>query len=333
MTLSRCGSILVLSRRLAIVGLAGTIGACSPAATNAPTTSAASATAPAEPDALRVVATSTVLADLVRSVGGPKVLVASLVPKGGEVHTYDPSPQDLARLSDAQLVVMNGLGLDEWLVDQVLESGSQAEIVELAEDLQGVTYLEGGEEEAGAGEPGAEDHEGEEFNPHLWLDVDYARKYAARIAEALAEVDPADAAAYDAGLRAYDARLAELDASITAQIGALPEANRRIVSFHEAYPYYAAAYGLEIVGVIVEAPGQDPSAGEIAALIEAIRAAGVRAIFAEAQFSPQLAEAVAAETAARVVSDLYNDSLGDPPIDTYEQMMRWNTTKTVEALR
>ena len=105
------------------------------------------------------------------------------------------------------------------------------------------------------------------------------------------------------------------------------------MSFHEAYPYYAAAYGLEIVGVIVEAPGQDPSAGEIGELVEAIRASGVKAIFAEAQFSPELAEAVAAETGATVVTDLYNDSLGDPPVDSYERMMRWNTTRTVEALR
>jgi manganese/iron transport system substrate-binding protein len=314
-----------------LVVLALTIGACT--SVGSTTQPGSSALGSPEPDALRVVATTTVLADLVRQVGGTKVDVQSLVPQGGEVHTFDPTPSDVVRIGEAELVVMNGLGLDEWLAQMVTDAGSTAPVVELAEDLHGVEYLAGEhEEEPGhSEEPGG--HAGEEFNPHLWLNVTYARKYVARIAEALKDADPNDGSAYDAGARAFDDRLGQLDAWIRAQILTIPEPNRKLVSFHEAYPYYAAAYGLEIVGVIVDAPGQDPSAGEIAALVEAIRTSGARAVFTEAQFSPELAETVASEARVTVVSDLYNDSLGDPPVETYEQMMRWNTDKTVEALR
>ena len=279
------------------------------------------------PDGTRVVATTTVLADMVRQVGGDHVDVASLVPPGGEVHTFDPTPSDLSRVADATLIVMNGLGLDEWLGQVAANSGTTAEIVELAEDLDGVEYL------AGADDGHADDgHADEEVNPHLWLNVAYGIKYVERIGDALARVDPDNAEDYAAGTRAYVARLAELDTWAREQIAAIPESSRRIVSFHEAFPYFAEAYGLEIVGTIVDAPGQDPSAGEIADLVEAIRASGATAIFSEAQFSPELADAVAREAGITIESNLYNDSLGDPPADSYEGLIRWDVERVVAAL-
>lgn len=287
-----------------------------------------------------VVATTTVLADLVTQVGGDRVSVESIVPKGAEVHTFDPSPSDARRIAGARLLVMNGLGLDEWVADLVTEAGSSdLPTVRLAEQLVGVEYITGEEHEEGeaheetasGGTPGA--HWGQGLNPHLWLNVAYARKYVEKLTGALVSADPANAAAYRANAAAYDQRLAELDDFARAQVGMIPEANRKVVSFHEAFPYFAAAYGLEIVGVVVDAPGQDPSAGEIAALIEAIRANDVKAIFSEIQFNPDLADRIAAETGATVVADLYNDSLGDPPVDTYEGMIRWDVDRVVEALR
>ena len=279
----------------------------------------------------KVVATTTVLADMVRKVGGDHVDVASLVPPGGEVHTFDPTPSDLARVADATLIVMNGLGLDEWLGQVATNSGTTAEIVELAEGLDGVDYLAGAEH--AGDEPGADDgHGDEEVNPHLWLNVAYGVKYAERIGDALARVDPDNAADYAAGTRAYTARLTELDTWARDQIAAIPESSRTIVSFHEAFPYFAAAYGLEIVGTIVDAPGQDPSAGEIAGLVEAIRASGATAIFSEAQFSPELADTVAREAGITIESNLYNDSLGDPPADSYEGLIRWDVERVVAAL-
>ncbi len=276
--------------------------------------------------ALRVVATTTVLADLVEQVGGEDVEVTSLVPKGGEVHTFDPTPSDLQAVTGADLIVMNGLGLDEWLADIVADSGATAPVVELGEDLEGVTYLAG---EAHADE---DDHAGEAVNPHLWLNVAYARKYVERIVETLSELDPEGAAGVRSRGEAYLARLSELDTTTRDRIAEIPQADRVIVSFHEAFPYFAAAYGLTVIGTIVDAPGQDPSAGEIADLVEAIRTSGAKAVFGEAQFSPDLAEIVAEEAGVAVETHLYSDSLGDAPADSYEGMMRWNADRVVAAL-
>lgn len=284
---------------------------------------------------LDVVASTTVLADLVANVAGDRATVTSILPAGGEVHTFEPTPSDASRMADADLVVINGLGLDEWAADLARDSGGSATVVELAEDLEGVTYLEGGhhEDEHDEGEHEADDdHAGESVNPHLWLNVAYAQRYVERIAEALAETDPDHADAYRQAAADYDGRLGALDAEIRDRLAALPEEARLVVSFHEAWPYFADAYGLEIVGTVVDAPGQDPSAGEIADLVEAIRGSGARAVFAEAQFSPDLARTVADEAGVPVVSDLYNDSLGEAPVDSYEAMMRWNIDRTMEAL-
>jgi manganese/iron transport system substrate-binding protein len=266
-----------------------------------------------------VVTTTTILADVVHEVGGDRVRVESLVPKGGEVHTFDPTPSDIRRVTDARLVVRNGLGLDDWLGDLVGDTGTEAQVVAVADDLPGVTLIAGQEP-------------GEAANPHLWMNVAYASAYAGRIAEALAAVDPDGAATYRANLVAYQERLAALDEYAKSRLGAIPEANRTVVSFHDAFPYFASAYGLTIDGTVVDAPGQDPSAGQIAALVSRIRAGGVKAIFAEAQFNPDIVDTIAAETGASVVSDLYTDSVCDPPQDTYEGLMRWNVDRVVAAL-
>lgn len=286
------------------------VGCASPAASDAPS-------------ALRVVTTTTVFADMVRQVGGARVSVDSLVPRGGEVHTFDPKPSDIRRVTEARLVVLNGLGLDGWVRTLVEDAGTDADIVALGEGLDEVRLLPGG--------PGGPADA--TVNPHLWLDVGIGSRYAARIADALAAADPAGADAYARGAAAYRARLADLDAYARQTLGAIPAANRVVVSFHDAFPYFAAAYGLTVDGTIVTAPGQDPSAGEIARLITAVRARGVRAIFAEAQFSEDIVRTIADETGASVVSDLYTDSVGDAPVDTYEAMMRWNVDRVAAALR
>jgi ABC-type Zn uptake system ZnuABC Zn-binding protein ZnuA len=277
-------------------------------------------TSPAPDDGrLRVVTSTTVLGDLVAQVGGDAVAVSSLVPKGGEVHTFDPTPSDLRAVTEADLIVMNGLGLDDWIADVVADSGASAPVVRVAEDLDGVTYLEGEEPD-------------EPVNPHLWLDVANAMRYVERIVDRLAEVDPTEAEAYRAQGSAYLARLEALDAWARERIGSIPAQDRVIVSFHEAFPYFARAYGLDIVGTVVDAPGQDPSAGEIASLVEAIRASGAKAVFGEVQFSPELVETIGAEAGVAVESDLYTDSLGDPPVDSYEGLIRWDVDRVVAAL-
>jgi len=270
----------------------------------------------AAPDAIHVTATTTVFADMVAQIGGPAVKVVSLVPRGGEVHTFDPTPSTLLALSEAQLVVANGLGLDDALIALVADTGSAASVLRLGEDLPGVTLL------IEAGEP----------NPHLWLNVAYGRGYAERIAGQLRALAPAHADEITARASAYDAQLADLDGWIRDQLGSIPVESRRIISLHEAFPYFAEAYGLEIVGSVVSNPGQEPSAGEIAALVELIRSSGARAIFTEAQFSDKLARTIAEETHVTVESNLYNDSVGDPPADTYAGLIRWDVERIVAAL-
>ena len=284
---------------------------------------------------LVVVATTTVFADLVRHVGGGHVEVHSLVPAGGEVHTFDPAPSDAARLAGADLLVANGLGLDDWVLDFArATAGDELPILELGEELAEIDYIEAGsdnheEEDPSSEEPGAEHR----YDPHLWLDIAFAERYVDRIRLKLIELDPARQAAYDDSAAAYGATLSALDDETRAVFAVLPAEQRRVVSFHDAFAYFARAYGLEIVGVVVDAPGQDPSSSELAALIDAIDAAGVRAILTESQFSSDLAETIASETGASVVGALYTDSLGDAPLDTYAGVMSWNVDRIVEALQ
>jgi zinc/manganese transport system substrate-binding protein len=275
--------------------------------------------------AVKVVATTTIFADFVRQVGGDRISVRSLVPPGGEVHTFDPRPSDVTAFTDADLVFLNGLGLDEWVVDLVGEAGSEAEVVRLAEDLPGVTYLAADEEEDG--------HAGEEgVNPHLWLNVAHASGYVQRIVDELSAVDPDGADGYRQRGDAYRATLAELDSWSRDRLAAVPAQARRIVSLHDAFPYFAEAYDLEVVGIVIDVPGQDPSAGEVAGLIDAIRASGVSAILSEAQFPADLPERIADETGVEVISDLFSDSVGPAPQNTYEALFRWDVERIAAAL-
>jgi manganese/iron transport system substrate-binding protein len=293
-----------------------------PTGTPAPT---GEPTQPPSAEPLVVVTSTTVLADLVRQVGGERVNAHSIIPAGRDVHTFDPAPSDAVLLASADLLVMNGVGLDEWFEDLAADVAPQAVLVELGEDLDGVEYLEGD----------ADDDDGHDhaFNPHLWLDVSYARLYVDRLAMTLTNLDAGHRDVYEANAAAYDARLAELDDWIRDEVGQVPAESRRVVSFHDAFPYFAHAYDIEIVGVIIESPGQEPSAGELARLITAIRDADVRAILTEIQFSDRLAQTIADETGVSVIDDLYTDSLGDPPYDTYEAVMRWNVERIIDGLR
>lgn len=286
---------------------------------------AACSRAPGPPtsSSLPVVTTSTVFADLVANVGGDLVDVTSLVPRNGDIHTFEPSPQDVRRVAEARLIVMNGLGLDDWLGELINNAAADdTPIVRLADDVPAAERIAADDPTT----PGAP-------NPHLWLAVPYAIGYVERIAAALADIDPQHKSAYVSGGEAFVARLGELDARVRAQIDTIPPSNRRIVTFHDAFPYFAREYGIEIIGVAVEAPGQAPSAAQIAALVEAIQNAGVKAIFSETQFPPELVERIGAETGATVVTDLYTDSLGDPPVTSYEALIEWDVNRFAEALR
>jgi zinc/manganese transport system substrate-binding protein/manganese/iron transport system substrate-binding protein len=279
---------------------------------------------PAAPHAgLRVVTSTTVFADLVQQIGGDRLAsVQSAVPAGVDVEDYEPKPADLQALAKANLLVMNGLALDRWVPKLVQAANPGVPTLVLSDGLPVL----------GVGTSKDEDI-ADHGNPHFWLDPHYARRYAQKIHDQLVSLDPDGASTYDTTTADYLSQLDALDQWIQQQVATIPPDNRKLVTFHEAYPYFAARYGFQLIGVITPSPGQEPSAGELAQLIQTVKAAQVKAVFSEAQFSPKLTQSLAQEAGVQqVVADLYNDSLGDPPADTYIGMMRYNVQRIVQAL-
>lgn len=267
-------------------------------------------------DALRVVTTTTVVADIVRSVGGTRTDVRSIVPAGVGPEDYEAKPDDARNLADAKLIVSNGVGLDDFL-ERLLASGGGGGTPRLV---------------IGEGLPTI-DVDGEP-NPHFWLDPTIVRTgYLPKIVAALSIASPADRLTFETNAAAYSAALDRLDAELQAQVATIPAANRKLVTFHDAFPYFARHFGFELVGVVVANVGQEPNAAELAALVEKVKSTGVRAVFSEAQFNPNLARTLADEAGVNVLANLYNDALGPPPADTYVGLMRWNVKQVVEALR
>lgn len=271
----------------------------------------------------RVAASTTVFADMVRQVGGDRLAaVRSIVPAGVDVEDYEPTPADLQALSQANLLVMNGLTLDRWVPKLVQSANPGITTLVLSDGLRVL----------GVGSSDDEDI-AQNGNPHFWLDPQYAKVYVHKIHDELVALDPGGSAAYDTNTTAYLAQLDDLDAWIQQQVATIPPDNRKLVTFHEAYPYFAARYGFQLIGVITPSPGQDPSAGELAQLVDKVRAAHVKAVFSEAQFSPKVTQTLADEAGVQqVITDLYNDSLGDPPADSYVGMMRYDVGRMVQAL-
>jgi zinc/manganese transport system substrate-binding protein/manganese/iron transport system substrate-binding protein len=283
---------------------------------------------PSGETALQVVVSLPVFVSLVEAVGADRVQVSSLVPGGSDPHTYQPSPRDAQALAEAAVVFVNGLGLEEWLTDLIASAGSEARVVELGEGLATLQDEHGHEESEGT--PEAEHaHEHEAGNPHLWLDPDYAIEYVRRIAQTLAELDPEGAATYQGNAERYIAEIEAFDAWAREQVDRIPLERRKLVTFHDAFPYFAEHYGFELVGVIVISPGREPSPRELAQLADLIRQQGVPAIFTEPQFNPKLAETLARETGA-VVLELYSDT--PPAGEDFLGMMRRNIAHVVEGL-
>lgn len=280
---------------------------------------------------LRVSATISVIEDLVGQVGGDRVEVSSIVPAGADVHTFQPSPSDAREISESEVVFQNGLGLEEWMGDLIESAGGENQtVVVLSEGLEPLEHGDehGAEEESGA----EEEHEHAEGNPHLWLDAHSAERYVERIRDALAEADPEGAEEYRANAEEYLEELEELDAYIEEQAQSIPEENRKLVTFHDAFPYFAEAYGFELVDVIIQNPEAEPSSREAARLVREIEEEQVPAVFTEPQFNQGLAETIAAEAGVEVY-ELYSDSLvDDPEADTYVRMMRTNIDRVKEGL-
>jgi ABC-type Zn uptake system ZnuABC Zn-binding protein ZnuA len=258
----------------------------------------------------QVLATTTIIADMARQVAGDRLTVGSIVPAGVHVEAYEPRPDDAKRMSEAKLVITNGLDLDRWVETLLRNAKTGTPVVTVTDGLPAING-----------------------NPHMWFDPALARQYVAKIRDALVGLDPAGTDAYTANAKAYSDQLVGLEAELKAKVATIPTDRRKLLTSHDAFPYFAKAFGLEIVGFAQPEPDKMPSAGELADLIDKVKAAKVPAIFSEAGVSPQLAETIAKETGAKVVTDLPTDSLLDKPADSYIGLMRVVVDKIVAALK
>ncbi len=279
---------------------------------------------PAAP--VKVVATFSILGDLVREVGGERVAVTTLVGPDGDAHVYSPSPADAKALAEAKLVVVNGLRFEGWIDRLVKASGTKAAVAVAA---RGVKPIAAEDDHAhGHG------HSHGAADPHAWQDIANAKAYVANIAAALSAADPAGAGIYEANARAYAARLEALEAEVKSAIAAIPAARRKVITSHDAFGYFARAYGIAFVapqGVSTEA---EASARDVAAIIRQIRRDKVPAVFLENVTDPRLVERIARETGARMGGRLFSDALSPPdgPAGTYIAMMRHNIRTLTAAL-
>lgn len=270
---------------------------------------------------VRVAVSIVPLADFCRNVGGDLVEVEVIVPPGASPHTFEPTAGQMKFLSDASVFVYNGLDLETWLTDTVKKVGNK-ELVEVAaaDNIPGPELIEAG------GDHGI-------YDPHVWLDPNLAIYQVEAIRDGLVKADPDNEESYRENARRYIEELKALDEYIKGKTSTFTRKN--FVSFHPAFTYFARRYGLEQVGVIEKLPGKEPSAGEIANIIDVIREQGVQVIFTEPQFNPQAAETIAAESGAEVVLKSL-DPLGgaeNPDASTYVKLIKRNTGVMAEAMK
>lgn len=281
--------------------------ACGPSASSAPQTAAV------------VLTSTTFLADITRNVAGDRVHVESLLPVGADPHSYEPTPQDVAKIEESRLIIINGAEYEHFLESLLENAGEEGEIIEASAGLRSTN---------------AESEHGPD--PHLWLDPNHVIVYVENIREGLTHFDPDGAAVYQSNAEAYIAALQDLDAWIIEQRDRIPAEKRLLVTNHEALGYFADRYSFTVIGTVIESFSSDaaPSAQQMAALVDQIRSSGAPAIFLDASDNPSLAQQIADETGVAVVTDLHLESLTEGiPAATYIDMMKHNVMQIVEALR
>jgi zinc/manganese transport system substrate-binding protein len=275
-------------------------------------------------DKLKVIASFSILGDLVRNVGGDRVEVGTLVGPNGNAHVYAPSPSDAKRVADAKLVFVNGLGFEGWLERLVKASGTKAPIVVTTKGIN---------PRSRADERG-HDHDHGRADPHAWQSVSNAKIYVANIRDALIAADPAGKATYDANAAAYLAKLDALEREVRDVVGKIPADRRKVITSHDAFGYFEAAYGITFIapqGVSTEA---EASAKDVAAIITQVKKQKIAAVFLENVTDPRLVEQIARETGAKIGGTLYSDALTDGKgyATTYIELIRHNLAQFAKAL-
>jgi zinc/manganese transport system substrate-binding protein len=264
---------------------------------------------------INAVASFSILGDFAKNVGGDRVNVSTLVGPNSDVHVYTPAPADAKKIADAKLVIINGLGLEGWLPRLVQSSGSKAAIVTATNGI-------------------APRKLGSDADPHAWQSVVNAKIYVANIRDALIAADQAGAAVYRANADAYLAKLDALDREVREAVAQIVEPRRKVISTHDAFGYFGAAYGVAFIAPQGVSTESEPSARDIASIITQIRAGKIPAVFLENISDPRLMRRISAETGARIGGTLVSDSLtsenGDAP--TYIDMVRHNIKALTSAL-
>lgn len=270
----------------------------------------------AQTPAPRIVASFSILADMARELAPAGVQVTALVGPDADAHVYEPSPADGRRLAQADLVLINGLGFEGWIERMVKVSGYRGVVVVAS---QGIEPRSGGHHDA---------------DPHAWQDLALARRYAANLSAAFAQRWPAQRDEITRRGTDYVARIDSLDAQVRGWLGAVPRAQRRVITSHDAFGYFGAAYGVDFLAPQGWNTHSEPSAAAVARLIRQIKTEGVRAIFIENISDPRLVERIAGEGGVRVGGTLYSDALSRPggPADTYLNLFKHNASVLAQAL-
>jgi ABC-type Zn uptake system ZnuABC Zn-binding protein ZnuA len=281
-----------------------------------------------EDEKLRVVATTSILADVVKNVGGVPILLTTLLPLGADPHSYNATPEDLRKLSDAHVVFMVGEGVEESMLSVLANREGSSALIAVN---TGIDLLTADEE---AQSEDAHDHHGSD--PHTWMAVPNVIHWTEIIAQSLRTLDPANAETYTTNAATYTAELEMLDAEIQTAAAALPTESRKLVTDHESFGHFAARYGFTIIGSVIPSLStlSSPTAQEVAALQQQIMEEGVEVIFVGSTTNPDLAEQIATDLGIRLVP-LYAESLSaaDGPAPTYIELMRYDIAAIVGAAR
>ena len=288
---------------------------------------------------LRVLATTSILGDVVGQIGGAAISLTTLIPAGVDPHAFQPTPRDARLLADADVIFINGFGLEEFMADLIEQAGGDAVVVSAS---LGITPLEApgelGEEQSeheGEGAPAGTDIQQHAVDPHTWFDPNNVIHWTENIQAALVAADPERAQEYAANAAAYQSQLHALDSEIRESVQRLPQERRVLVTDHEELGYFAEEYGFEIIGAVIPSASSlaEPSARELASLFDAIRAKGVSAIFVTSVANPAVAQRLAEDAGVRLVT-LHGHSLTDEqgPAPGYLELMRYNVRAIVEAL-
>ncbi|MBX3001133.1 MAG: zinc ABC transporter substrate-binding protein [Caldilineaceae bacterium] len=304
------------------------LAACTvPAATQTSTSASSQQASSAEDRKLQVVTTVSPIANIVANIGGDHIDVIGIVPEGVNSHTFEPAPSDARRLADADLIIVNGLDLEEPTI-RMAEANKRdgVEILSLGEQTVSPNeYVFDFSFPVEAGSP----------NPHLWMNPLYALRYAELTRDALSELDPANAADYVANYGAFSMRIQALDKAIQETISTIPEENRRLLTYHDSFAYFAPRYGMTVIGAIQPADFSEPSARDVADLITQLRDQQIPAIFGSEVFPSPVLDQISREAGAIFIDTLSDDDLpGEPgdPDHSYFGMMVENVVTMTNAL-